>query len=120
MIGPHDHHRRTDTVSQKLLRWLSGTGQRGGSRTGCAVSEQTDNEEGEPDHPYIWWCASDPLQTYCEATSYGGQQQQKTLDPARASDTWHVPTALLSLVGCSIRHQVACTQCGTWSSSPTV
>ena len=43
-------HRRTDTVSPKLLRWRS-TGQRGGSGTGCAVSEQTDSEEIEPDHP---------------------------------------------------------------------
>ena len=44
-------HRRTDTVSPTLLRWLS-VGQRGGSRTGCAVSEQTDSEEVEPDHHY--------------------------------------------------------------------
>ena len=56
---------------------------------------------------------------YCKSTSYG-RRQQKTLDSASASDTWHVPTALLSLVGCSIRLQVACTQCGTWGYSTTV
>ena len=42
-------------VAPKLLSWLSCTGQRGGSHTGCAVSEQTDSEEGEPDHANTWW-----------------------------------------------------------------
>ena len=68
MIGLHDHtgsnnhscvgpyspipaHRRTDMVSSTLLRWHSRTGQRSGSPTGCAVLEQTDREESEPDQP---------------------------------------------------------------------
>ena len=65
MIGLHDHtgsnnhscvftipaHRRTVMVSPTLLRWPSRTGQRSGSPTGCAVLEQTDREESEPDQP---------------------------------------------------------------------
>ena len=43
VYSPMPAHRRTDTVSPKLLRWLSCMGQRGGSRTGCAVSEQIDS-----------------------------------------------------------------------------
>ena len=130
-------HRRTDTVSPKLLRWLS-TGQRGGSRTGCPVSEQPDSEEVEPDHPLpggdllilaiyiglgLGWYVSMTIRynatRYCEATSYG-RSQHNTLESASASDTWHVPTAVMALVRWSIRLQVACTQCGTWGSSPTV
>ena len=38
-------------VSPTLLRWPSRTGQRSDSPTGCAVLEQTDREESEPDQP---------------------------------------------------------------------
>ena len=42
----------TDMVSPTLLRWPSRTAvQRSGSPTGCAVLEQTDREESEPDQP---------------------------------------------------------------------
>ena len=51
MYSPIPAHRRTDMVSPTWLRWPSRTGQRSGSPTGCAVLEQTDREESEPDQP---------------------------------------------------------------------
>ena len=37
-----------------LPNGFGGSVQRSASRTGCEVTELTDSDEGEPDHPYTW------------------------------------------------------------------